>query len=129
MVLPSNHSLAGRQYLTKKDLANENLILACTPDSKIGEDRLIINSFLQGGYQPNIVDRIEDAETILLMVAVQMGISILPSYITLPVSNDRRIVAIPYESDEMVRYAAISLNENENPALKIMTDFLKERHL
>jgi LysR family transcriptional activator of glutamate synthase operon len=126
-VLPSNHPLAGRHTLTRQDLGQENLILACTPDSKIGEDRLIINSFLQIGLQPNIVDRIEDAETILLMVAVGMGVSILPSYITLPVTNDRRIVAIPYEPDVHVHYAAISLTENDNPALKIMQDFLKER--
>lgn len=127
VVLPSTHPLAGRHYLTKKDLANENLILACTPDSKIGEDRLIINSFLEDGYHPKIVDRIEDAETILLMVAVQMGISILPSYITLPVTNDRRIVAIPYEPDLLSNYSAISLEDNENPALKIMKTFLNER--
>ena len=89
-VLPSSHPLAGKHYLTKKDLSDQSLILACTPDSKIGEDRKIIDSFLKAGYHPEIVDRIEDIETILLMVAVQMGISILPSYITLPVSNDRR---------------------------------------
>lgn len=61
------------------------------------------------------------------MVNVNMGISIMPSYITLPVSNNRRIVAIPYEPGEKVEYAAICLEENENPALKRMKQFLKER--
>ena len=132
VVLPSSHPLSGRPYLTKKDLLQENLILACTPDSKIGEDRMIIESFLQEGYHPKIVDKIEDVETILLMINVNMGISILPSYITLPVGNDRRIVAIPYESDVRVEYAAISLEKNENPALKKMQQFLQglqKKHL
>ena len=132
VVLPSSHPLSGRPYLTKKDLLQENLILSCTPDSKIGEDRMIIESFLQEGYHPKIVDKIEDVETILLMINVNMGISILPSYMTLPVGNDRRIVAIPYESDVRVEYAAISLEKNENPALKKMQQFLQglqKKHL
>ena len=126
VILPSKHPLAGRHHVTKKDLINEDLILACTPDSKIGEDRKIIESFLQEGYHPKIVDKIEDVETILLMINVNMGISILPSYITLPVGNDRRIIAIPYESDILVEYAAISLKENENPALNKMQQFLQD---
>jgi len=127
VILPSTHPLAGRHHLTKKDLSEENLILVCTPDSKIGEDRIITDSFLQAGIHPKIIDKIEDIETILLMVNVNMGISIVPSYVNLPVSNNRRIVAIPYEPDEMTTYAAICLKENENPALKRMTQFLRER--
>ena len=130
VILPSNHPLAGRQYLTKKDLVKENLILACTPDSKIGEDRMIIDSFLRAGYHPNIVEKSEDMETILLMINVNMGISILPSYISLPVSNNRRIVAVPYEPDDVrVTYAAICLKENEKPTLQKMKEFLKKRYL
>lgn len=126
-VLPINHPLAGKHHLTKEDMIQENLILACTPDSKIGEDRMILDSFLETGREPNIVDKIEDVETILLMVNVHIGVSILPSYVTLPVSNNRRIVAIPYEPEVQVPYAAICLENNENPVLKRMKHFLQER--
>ena len=126
-VLPIQHPLSGKHHLTMKDLVQENLILACTPDSKIGEDRMIIDSFLQAGYQPKVVDKIEDVETVLLMVNVNMGVTILPSFVTLPASNDRRIVAIPYEPDVRVNYAAICLEENENPVLNKMKLFLQER--
>jgi len=127
VVLPIHHPLAGKHFLTRMDLLQEKLILACTPDSKIGEDRIIINSFLETGHQPNIVDKIEDVETILLMVNVNMGISILPSYVSLPVSNDRRIVGIPYEPDLKAPYAAVCMEDNNNPALKRMKEFLHER--
>ena len=126
-ILPSNHPLTGKPYLTRMDLLQERLILACTPDSKIGEDTMIIDSFLQTGHNPKIVDKIEEVETILLMVTVNMGISILPSYINLPVSNSRRIVAVPYEPDVRVDYAAIWLEENENPALRKMKEFFTGR--
>lgn len=129
VVLPSTHPLSGRHHLTRADLAHENLILACTPDSKIGEDRMITESFVEAGIYPNIVDKIEDVETILLMINVNMGISILPSYISLPVNNDRRIVAIPYEPDLLVKYAAISIDANENPALHTMRQFLLDRSI
>ena len=126
-VLPVKHPLAGKHHLTMEDLIPEDLILTCTPDSKIGEDTMIISSFLEAGYHPKIIDKIEDVETVLLMVNVNMGISILPSYITLPVSNHRRIVAIPYEPDIRVPYAAICMKDNANPALNKMKLFLKER--
>ena len=127
VILPVKHPLTGKHYLTKEDLLQENLILACTPDSKIGEDRMIIDSFLQAGYHPKIVDKIEDVETILMMINVNMGISILPSYISLPISNRRRVVTVPYEPGTRVEYAAICMMENENPALNKMKQFLKER--
>ena len=117
VVLPSEHPLASRRHLTKKDLRNEKLILACTPDGKIGEDRMIIDGFHQDGYYPTIVDKIENIETVLLMISVHMGISILPSYIPLPVSNERRIVAVPYEKNVHVNYAAIWMEKNQNPSL------------
>ncbi len=126
-VLPVKHPLASKHHLTIHDMQQEKLILACTPESKIGEDRMIINSFLENGYHPNVIDKIEDIETVLLMINVNIGVSILPSYITLPASNDRRIVAIPYEPDIRVSYAAICMNENENSALKRMRQFLEER--
>lgn len=126
-VLPSTHPLAGRPYLTKGDMVSQDLILACTPESKIGEDSIVINNFIKDGYHPNIIDKIEDVETILLMVAVGIGVSILPSYIALPTGNDRRIVAIPYEPDVRVDYAAISLEDNPNPAINQMKQFLSTR--
>jgi DNA-binding transcriptional LysR family regulator len=118
VVLPSEHRLAHRRHLTRYDLEQEKLILACSPDGKIGEDRMIIESFHQAGLYPEVVDKMEDIESILLMISVHMGISILPSYIPLPVSNERRIDAIPYEREVQVAYAAVWLTENGNPSLK-----------
>ena len=126
VILPVKHPLSGKSYLKKEDLLQENLILACTPDSKIGEDRMILDSFRQAGYRPKVVDMIEDVETVLMMINVNKGISILPSYIQIPPSDHRRILAIPYEPDVRVQYAAVCLEENENPALKRMREFLKE---
>lgn len=126
-ILPVKHPLAGRHHLTKMDMIREKLILACTPDSKIGEDRMIIESFRETGREPIIVDKIEDVETVLMMVNADMGVTIMPSFVTLPVSNNRRICAIPYEPDVRVPYAAICVEENENPALKKLKQFFQER--
>ena len=38
-VFPRTHILAQKQYVTRRDLKDENLILACTPDSEIGEEK------------------------------------------------------------------------------------------
>ena len=41
-VFPRTHVLAQKPYVTRADLKDENLILACTPESEIGEDKRII---------------------------------------------------------------------------------------
>lgn len=76
-VFPRTHILAQKQYVTRRDLKDENLILACTPDSEIGEEKRIIEKFWKCGYHPNVVAKIEDVETILLMLSANMGVSIL----------------------------------------------------
>ncbi len=126
-VLPVKHPLAGRHHLTKEDMVQQKLILACTPDSKIGEDRMILESLRETGREPNVIDKLEDIETILLMVNMNMGVSILPSYVTLPGSNDRRIIAIPYEPGVKAPYAAIAMKGNKNPAVQRLLEFLEER--
>ena len=40
-VFPRTHVLAQKPYVTRADLKDENLILACTPESEIGEDKRI----------------------------------------------------------------------------------------
>ena len=59
-VFPRTHVLAQKPYVTRADLKDENLILACTPESEIGEDKRIIETFWKRGYHPNVVEKIED---------------------------------------------------------------------
>ncbi|MCR5666411.1 MAG: LysR family transcriptional regulator [Eubacterium sp.] len=128
VVLPISHKLAHKRSLSRADLQHEKLILACSPDSKVGEDRVILNSFLKEGYDPIILDKIEDIETVLLMVSLHMGVSILPSYIADANRNDKRVVAIPFEEGKEYVDNALAWNaDHTSPTLeKFISFFLNE---
>lgn len=81
VALYASHPLASRSELTRKDLRQEN-ILFMSP-SGTGDsfgDAYYIKLYQQAGYQPNILLRSNDMESILMMVAAEEGISIVPEY-------------------------------------------------
>lgn len=127
-VMPRTHILTQKQHITRKDIKDENLILACTPDSEIGEDRRIIESFWRLGYHPNVVAKIEDIETIFLMISVNMGVTILPAYLSIPMVSRGRLVAIPFGgADDRIDIVAAWMPGHKNPSLEKILPFLKER--
>lgn len=82
-VVYSNHPFAHHRTLQRKDLCNET-ILYMTP-SATGDsfgDSHFMELYRKAGYHPNILIRSNDYESILMMVAAEEGISILPAYIT-----------------------------------------------
>ena len=81
VALSAAHPLARRSELTRRDLKQEN-ILFMSP-SGTGDsfgDAYYIKLYQQAGYQPNILLRSSDMESILMMVAAEEGISIVPEY-------------------------------------------------
>jgi len=81
VALYASHPLARRKELTRRDLKQEN-ILFMSP-SGTGDsfgDAFYIRLYQQAGYQPNILLRSNDIESILMMVAAEEGISIVPEY-------------------------------------------------
>lgn len=81
VALYASHPLARRSELTRRDLRQEN-ILFMSPSGN-GEsfgDAFYIKLYQQAGYQPNILLRSNDMESILMMVAAEEGISIVPEY-------------------------------------------------
>ena len=81
VALHANHPLARRSELTRKDLRQENILFMSPSGSgdSFG-DAYYIKLYQQAGYQPNIILRSNDMESILMMVAAEEGISIVPEY-------------------------------------------------
>lgn len=125
LVLPHNHVLAQKKYVTWSEIREEKLIMPSTPNSEIGEDQKIIESFLRIGCQPNVVDHIEDVETIFFMVSANMGITILPAYLVEPMSARGRLVSVPFsDTDAQMDLIAGWIEEKANPSLEKILPFL-----
>lgn len=120
VALYDTHPLAHRNSLSREDLKNEP-ILYMSP-SATGEslgDNHFMELYRQAGYQPNIVFRSSDTESILLMVAAEEGVSIMPSYMSNTLTDAENLVFLPLlGSGEVEEIVAAWKTDVQNPALK-----------
>lgn len=103
VALYANHPLAQRTSLHRTELKNET-ILFMTPSST-GEsygDAYFMQLYQKAGYQPNILLRSNDVESLLMMVAAEEGISILPAYCTDKLTDAENLIFIPLVGEEEV---------------------------
>lgn len=120
VALYASHPLARRKELTRKDLKQEN-ILFMSP-SGTGDsfgDAFYIRLYQQAGYQPNILLRSNDIESILMMVAAEEGISIVPEYSHPWDIGTENTVFVPLAGEGETEEILIVWRKNDdNPALQ-----------
>lgn len=125
--LYSGHHLASRESITREELREET-ILYMTPSSggdSFG-DAHFISLYEKAGYQPKILLKSSDIESILMMVAAEEGISILPSYSVAKLDNADNLVFVPMSGEE--EYEDIFMlwkTTHQNAALRCFLDFMK----
>ena len=120
VALYANHPLARKKQLSRKDLRQEN-ILFMSPSgtgNSFGDD-FYIKLYQQAGYQPNILLRSSDMESILMMVAAEEGISIVPQYSHSWNIGTENVVFVPLSGEEEHEEILIAWRKNDdNPALE-----------
>ena len=99
----SNHPLSRRESLRRSELHGERLLFM-TPSSTGDSvsDLRFYEMYEQAGYHPDIFFRSNDVESILMMVSIEEGISIIPSYVTHKLTNAENLVFIPLIGEEEV---------------------------
>lgn len=115
VALYAGHPLSGRHTLNRKELRGES-ILYMSPsgmDDSFGDSRFM-ELYRKAGYQPNILFRSSDAESVLMMVAAEEGISILPSYVTSKLKDADNLVFIPLVGEEEYE-EIIAVWKKDNP--------------
>lgn len=120
VALYGSHHLAKRTGLKRADLRDE-VMLFMTP-SRTGDttaDEFFIHLYQKAGYTPNILMRSNDVESILMMVAAEEGISILPVSCVRHLSEADNLVFVPLEGEEEVEeIQAFWRKDNESPSLR-----------
>ena len=125
VALYSGHALAARKFLFREDLSDET-ILYMTPsrkDDSFGDIRYM-QLYEKAGYHPRILLKSNDLESLLMMVAAEQGITVLPSYCVEKLKNADNLVFLPLEGEE--EYEDINMMwkcSRENAALKCFVDF------
>ncbi len=127
VALYAGHPLAGRRRLSRAELRGEN-ILYMSPDASNDSygDAFFMQLYKEAGYKPNILFRSCDAECILMMVAAEEGISILPDYFTDKLYDADNLVFVPLVGeDEREDIIAAWQSSNSNPVLMHFLSVLK----
>lgn len=121
-----SHRFAQRTALRRRELRNER-ILFMTPSStgeSVGDLRFY-EKYEEAGYQPNILFRSNDVESILMMIAAEEGISILPAYVTQKLVNAENLVFVPLlGKGEVVEIIAAWKKGTGNALLQGFTELL-----
>lgn len=128
-VLSADHPFAKKEFLTYPDLKDENFIMMQPSGRSKDEMEESLLVYERGGFFPNIVALESDPETLLLMISIGMGISILPEYITHihQKREDLRILPV-LKADgnaETLDFEISWPKENPNPAVDQMLEILK----
>ena len=82
VALPQSHPLAGLEQLQVVDLKDVPLILP-SPRSRPHSYNLTMQLFLDAELQPNIAQQAEEKQTIISMVAAEIGAAIIPYWTSL----------------------------------------------
>ena len=128
VALYAGHPLAQRQRLNRRELRGET-ILYMSPSAVNDSygDAFFMQLYKDAGYKPNILFSSSDVESVLMMVAAEEGISILPDYCTEKLYNADNLVFVPLvgkaEQEEII---AAWQETNANPALAQFLSMMNE---
>ncbi|MCI7809030.1 LysR family transcriptional regulator [bacterium] len=127
VALYPSHPLAGRQTLSRKELKDEKILYMSPSDSQDSYgDAFFMSLYQAAEFKPNIIFRSSDTESILIMVAAEEGVSILPDYCTNKLTNADNLVFIPLEGDNEIEEITVLWGKNNtNPVLPRLVQHLE----
>lgn len=126
VAMHSSHPLARHEALAREDLKGET-ILFMSPSSTGDSfgDAHYIQLYEKAGFTPDILLRTNDYESILMMVAAEEGISILPEYCIGKLRSVDNITFRPLKGEEETEeILAVWNKENISAALQHFVEFL-----
>ena len=115
----ADHPLAGRTKLNRAELRGEDILyMSPSEDFESYGDAVFIRLYQESGFVPNIIYRSSELEVILMMIAAEEGISIMPEYYTSKLRNVDNVVFIPLRGEqEHEEIDAIWRKDCRNPLL------------
>ncbi len=130
VALYAGHPFASRKSLRREDLRDETILYMSPSGSgdSFG-DAYYMQLYEKAGYKPKILIKSNDIESLLIMVAAEEGIAILPAYSVAKLTNADHLIFLPmHAADEHEDIFMLWKHKHQNAALQCFLDFSKERH-
>ena len=115
VVLPEDHALSARKEFEWADLRNEHFIIRQSVDPELCER--ITMRVTDARHNPSVQTLDVGRETLMNLVSIGLGIS-LASEATTATSFPKIVFRPIAGDDELLRFNAIWLSHNDNPALR-----------
>lgn len=130
VALYAGHPFASRKSLRREDLRDETILYMSPSGSgdSFG-DAYYMQLYEKAGYKPKILIKSNDIESLLIMVAAEEGIAILPAYSVAKLTNADHLIFLPmHAADEHEDIFMLWKHKHQNAALQCFLDFSTERH-
>lgn len=125
LVVPKGHRLVGMGPLDFRELRDERFIISFEPGRPLLHNQ-ILEICRSHGYEPNIINRYDKVESVLLAVNAGLGISIMPEALPkLFFQNSLDIIPIE-DMDTDRQYIAAWPKKLANPSAKLFLEVVRE---
>ena len=120
IVMHPDHPLAHKDLILQKDLAYEKLIIHNIQRHLKEDSEIIPEEFKQYDFSNNIIKKENDIESILIMVAAGIGISILPEYNVRSPQINLNLTYIPLDTQGYQETISVITKDSEiNPLISL----------
>ena len=129
VVMSRNNPLAEEKEITCKELKDQAFIIMQPAARSRDEMEEMLWVYQRGGFLPQVVAVEKEPETIMLMAALEMGVSLLPEYIVRPYSRNEELAIVPVmKSDgtaETLNFEMVWSTDNANPSVENLLEWWK----
>ena len=129
VALYAGHPFASRKSLRREDLRDETILYMSPSGSgdSFG-DAYYMQLYEKAGFKPKILIKSNDIESLLIMVAAEEGVAILPAYSVAKLTNADHLIFLPmYAADEHEDIFMLWKQTHHNAALQCFLEFTNEK--
>ena len=118
-VAAAGHRVAGQDFVTAEDFADELLLTYPVARSKVDAFTQVLSP---AGIEPRAVRQVEMTEVILMLVAAGRGVTVLPDWVLREVKYNPDYITRPITENGLTRrmYAAIRVEDELKPYMSHM---------
>lgn len=127
VAMSNNNPLSDKKEIECKELTNQSFIIMQPAARSRDEMEEMLWVYERGGFLPQVVAVEKEPETIMLMVSLEMGISLLPEYIVRPYNKNEELVIVPVmKTDgtaETLNFEMVWSADNSNPSVEKLLEW------
>lgn len=130
VAMSQNNPLSVKKEIECKELKDEAFIIMQPAARSRDEMEEMLWVYQRGGFLPQVVAVEQEPETIMLMAALEMGVSLLPEYIVRPYVKNEELTIVPVIKDdgtaETLNFEMIWATDNVNPSVEKLIEWRKK---